>query len=87
VQLLGEKQVATMHFPEGMYSLCGSDDTGFYYRAPRPVVQHNAGSSIARNGGIYLNKRNHEKLGGYVFFAGAITHVGDLSHAPHKLGQ
>jgi hypothetical protein len=68
---LSDKQVANLHFPAGVYSFYAVDDTGWYYRAPRPVIQH--------------NRTRTSRLRGYIFYAGALTHVGDLSHAPHVL--
>ena len=83
VELLADKQVATLHFPAGMYSFYALDDNGFYYRAPRAVIQRTGGGSLARKGGIFVSRHNPGKLRGYVFFAGALTHVGDLSGTPH----
>jgi hypothetical protein len=83
VELLTERQVATLHFPAGTYSFYAVDDIGLYYRAPRPIIQHTGGASVARKGGIFVSKRNPKKLRGYVFYAGALTHVGDLSRVPH----
>ena len=84
VDLERETQIATLHFPRGPYSFYAVDDKGYYYRAPRQIVQRTGGSSVLRNGGIFVNKRNPKKLRGFVFFAGALTHVGNLSHAPHQ---
>jgi hypothetical protein len=83
VELLADKQVANLHFPAGIYSFYRLDNSGWYYRAPRPILQHTGGGSVARNGGIHVSKRNRHKLRGYVFYAGALTHVGDLSGTPH----
>jgi hypothetical protein len=83
--LMKEKQVATLHFPAGVYSFYAVDDKGVYYRAPRPVMQHMGGGSRPHNGGIFVNKRNPARLRGYIFNAGALTHVGDFSRTPHEL--
>jgi hypothetical protein len=83
VELTKEKHVATLHFPPGLYSFYAADDKGYYYRASRPILQHTGGTSVARRGGVFVSKQNSEKLRGYVFYAGALTHVGDLSGAPH----
>jgi hypothetical protein len=83
VELLAEKQVATLHFPAGLYSFYAVDDTGTYYRSPRPVIQRTGGGSVRRNGGVYVSRRHPTKMRGYVFYAGALTHVGDLSAVPH----
>jgi len=85
VDLLSETQVATLHFPPGSYSFYAVDDAGYYYRAPRKVVEHTGGSSMLHNGGIFMNKRDPKKLRGYIYLAGALTHVGDLSRARHEL--
>ena|SRR5205814_10439749 len=87
IELLAERQVATLHFPAGRYFLYGFDKKGFYYRAPRPVLQHTGGGSVVRNGGIFVNRRDPNKLRGYVYLAGRLTHVGDLSDAPHEFGD
>jgi hypothetical protein len=84
VDLLAETQVATLHFPPGSYSFYAVDDVGYYYRAPRKVIQHTGGSSVLRNGGIYLSKRDPTKIRGYIYLAGGLTHVGDLSRARHE---
>ena len=84
VELLREKQVANLHFPAGLYSFYAMDDKGFYYQSRRPIIQHGAGSSASRRGGLFVNRHHPNKLRGYVFLAGAITHVGDLSQVPHQ---
>ena len=85
VDLLSETQVATLHFPPGSYSFYAVDDAGYYYRAPRRIVEHTGGGSMSHNGGIFMNKRDPKKLRGYIYLAGALTHVGDLSQARHEL--
>ena len=85
VDLLSETQVATLHFPPGSYSFYAVDDAGYYYRAPRWIVEHTGGISMLHNGGIFMNKRDPKKLRGYIYLAGALTHVGDLSRARHEL--
>jgi hypothetical protein len=82
LELYREKQVATLHFPAGVYTLDAVDKIGYYYRAPRKISE--AGSAW-RDGGIFVSKRDLNKLRGYVWRAGAITHVGNLSHAKHRL--
>jgi hypothetical protein len=79
LELRSEASVATLHFPAGLYSLYALDDAGLYYRASRKIVQHTTSGPLWRDGGIFVSKRNPRKLRGYVFFAGALTHVGDLS--------
>jgi hypothetical protein len=84
VELLHEKQIATLHFPAGLYSFYAVDDTGIYYQSPRPIVQRTAGSSVTHKGGIFVSSRHRGKLRGYIYYAGALTHVGDLSRTPHQ---
>jgi hypothetical protein len=84
IELLAERQIATLHFPAGVYSFYGSDNKGFYYGAPRSVLQHTGGGRFPRQGGIFVSKRDHRKLRGYVFLAGGLTQVGDLSRAPYE---
>jgi hypothetical protein len=80
LQLYSEKQIATLHFPAGIYTLNAVDKIGYYYRAPRKVREGYAW----RDGGIFVSKRDPEKLRGYIFRAGTITHVGNLSRVQHR---
>jgi hypothetical protein len=84
VELRAGRQIATLHFPAGTYSFYAVDDVGYYYRAPRKIIQRTGGASVPRNGGIFVSKRDPKRLRGYIFFAGALTHVGNLSDAPHE---
>lgn len=79
--------MATMHFPPGEYELSAEDDVGYYYAAPRKIMQHTAVGSRARSGGIYVNKRNPKKLRGYVYWAGARTHLGNFSRVKHEFRE
>jgi hypothetical protein len=81
LELYREKQIATLHFPAGVYTLDAVDKIGYYYRAPRKIREGYAW----RDGGIFVSKRDPNKLRGYVWRAGAITHVGNLSHVKHRL--
>ena len=85
LELYSEKQIATLHFPAGVYTLNRVDKIGYYYRAPRKIGEHAGGGSIGREGGIFVSKRDPNKLRGYVFRAGTITHVGNLSQTKHRL--
>ena len=85
LELSREKQIATLHFPAGVYTLNAVDKIGYYYRAPKKIAEHIGGGSIGRDGGIFVSKRDPQKLRGYVWRAGAITHVGNFSHAQHRL--
>ena len=69
-----------LHFPAGVYTLDAADKIGYYYRAPRQIRE----GAILRDGGIFVSKRNPNKLRGYVWRAGAITHVGNLSGVRHR---
>lgn len=80
LELSREKQIATLHFPAGVYTLDAVDKIGYYYRAPRKIREGYA----LRDGGIFVSKRNPNKLRGYVFRAGGITHVGNLSGVKHR---
>jgi hypothetical protein len=83
IELRREVRANTLHFPAGMYALSSSDKIGYYYRAPRKIAQHAAGSSLLRDGGIFVSRRNQTKLRGYVYLGGAIVHVGKFSHADY----
>jgi hypothetical protein len=73
-----------MHFPAGVYSVCAEDDRGYYYSAPSKIAEHSTGTTKWHDGGIYVNKRDHRRLRGYVFWAGKLTHVGNLSGTQHE---
>jgi hypothetical protein len=78
LELSSEAQVATLHFPAGAYSFYAIDDLGYYYRAPRKILEHTSGSFISREGGIYVTKRRPQRLRGYVNMPGGLTHIGNL---------
>lgn len=79
-----EAAAATLHFPAGLYTLYATDRTGYYYRAPRKIIQHTGGGSVPHEGGIYVRKANPGNLRGYVYMAGALTHVGNFSDVAHE---
>jgi len=79
-----ELHAATLHFPPGVYTLNAVDKIGYYYRAPGKIAEHVGTGSLWREGGIFVSKRNSEKLRGYVYRAGTITHVGNFSRARHR---
>ena len=83
IELRSEVRVATLHFPAGIYTLTSTDKIGYYYRAPHKILQHAAGSSVPRDGGIFVSKRSRDKLRGYIYLGGAITHVGNFSKADY----
>ena len=80
LELYREKQIATLHFPAGIYTLEAADKIGYYYRAPRKVRE----SYALLDGGIFVSKRDPQKLRGYVLRAGTLTHVGNLSRVQHR---
>jgi hypothetical protein len=85
LEIYSELHAATLHFPAGVYTLNAADKIGYYYRAPRKIAEHAGSGSLWREGGIFVSKRNQQKLRGYVFRAGTITHVGNFSRTKHRL--
>jgi hypothetical protein len=85
LEIYSEKQVATLHFPAGVYALNAVDKIGYYYRAPRKIAERIGGGAVGREGGIFVSKRDPQKLRGYVYRAGTITHVGNFSRTKHRL--
>jgi len=85
LDLYSEVHAATLHFPAGVYTLNAVDKIGYYYRAPRKIAERLGAGSVWHNGGIFVSKRNPEKLRGYVYRAGALTHVGNFSRVRHDL--
>ncbi len=83
LETYSELHAATLHFPAGIYTLNAVDKIGYNYRAPRKIAEHVGGGSLWREGGIFVSKRNPQKLRGYVFRAGTITHVGNFSGVKH----
>lgn len=79
LQLYREGRASMMRFPPGMYTLSSTDKIGYYYRSPRGVLGH----GTVRQGGVFVSKRDQRKLRGYVYLAGGVTHVGNLSGVPH----
>jgi len=84
LELYSEARVATLHFPHGPYSLDSEDRRGYYYRAPGSVIEHTAAGPRRRDGGIFVSKRNPNKLRGYVIMPYGLTHVGNLSRIDHQ---
>ena len=85
LEIYSEQHVATLHFPPGVYTLNAVDKIGYYYRAPRKIAEHAGAGAFWREGGIFVSRRNPEKLRGYIFRAGTITLVGNFSRAKHHL--
>jgi hypothetical protein len=87
IELSAEVRAGTLHFPAGTYTLNAADRIGYYYRSPRGVSQRSGASLVVRKGGIFVSKRNRAKLRGYVYFGGAVTHVGNLSRAHYEFRE
>ena len=87
LEIDSELHAATVHFPAGVYTLNAADKIGYYYRAPRKIAEHFGGGSFWREGGIFVSKRNPQKLRGYVYRAGTITHVGNFSGIKHRFRE
>ena len=79
IDMPGEQRIATLHFPAGSYYLYAADDVGYYYRAPRKIIEHIPGGSVSHDGGIFVPRNNPRRMRGYVFRAGALTHVGNIT--------
>jgi hypothetical protein len=84
IVLQREVRAATLHFPAGVYTLSATDRIGYYYGSSRGIIQHLSTGSAVRRGGIFVSKRNRSKLRGYIYLGGAVTHVGNLSHAQYE---
>ena len=84
LELYSDVHMATLHFPAGVYTLNAADKIGYYYRAPGKIAEHIGAGSVWRNGGIFVSKRNPEKLRGYVYRAGTLTHIGNFSRTKHE---
>jgi hypothetical protein len=85
VELEKSAQIATLHFPAGEYSFYAKDDVGYYYRSAYKIGEHRgAGPTLWHNGGIYVSKARPVRLRGYVYMAGGLTHVGNLTRAQYE---
>lgn len=84
LELRAGHSVGTLHFPRGVYVLDAVDDKGYYYRAPRKIVQHSFSGTLLRRGGIFVAKRDRTQLRGYVILPSGLTHVGNLSRADYE---
>ena len=84
LELRSEPSASTLHFPRGIYVLDAVDDNGYYYRAPRKIVQHSFSGGLQYNGGIFVAKRDRRKLRGYVIMPSGLTHVGNFSRADYE---
>jgi len=84
IELRSAISTGTIHFPAGLYSLETEDSNGYYYRAPVKVYQRSFGGAVKHDGGIFVSKRNQQKLRGYVIMPGGLTHLGNLSGADYQ---
>ena len=84
LELRSRPHVATLHFPSGLYILDSVDDNGYYYRAPRKIVEHSFSGGRQYLGGIFVAKRDNRKLRGYVIMPSGLTHVGNFSNADYE---
>jgi hypothetical protein len=87
LEVYSERRVATVHFPRGTYLLATEDRRGYYYEAPGGVVEHTAAGRVRRKGGIFVSKRDRDKLRGYVIMPYGRTHVGNLSRVEHEFRE
>ncbi len=84
LEIYSAPQVASLHFPQGTYSLGNADKIGYYYRAPRGVLEHTSAGTVPRTGGIFVSKRDPRKMRGYIYLAGGVTHIGNFSRVEHQ---
>ena len=85
LELRHSAQVATLHFPAGTYVLEAEDDAGYYYRAPRQVLEKSFSGPLLHNGGLYLSNSRRRVLRGYVDWYNGLVQVGNLSRADYEL--
>lgn len=83
LEMQSAPSASTVHFPPGLYTLESSDRTGSYYRAPRALIKHAFGGSQPFDGGVFVDKRDHRKLRGYIIWAGGRTKIGNFSRTQH----
>jgi hypothetical protein len=84
LELRSQYSAATLHFLPGTYVLEATDDKGYYYRAPRKIIQHSFSGGRSFAGGIFVQKRDRRRLRGYVIMPSGLTHVGNLSRADYE---
>jgi hypothetical protein len=84
LELRSRTSAGTLHFPAGLYVLDSEDPKGYYYRAPRKIVQRSFSGGLGREGGIFVSKQDQRRLRGYVIMPGGLTHVGNLSRADYE---
>ena len=84
LELRSAASASTLHFPPGVYVLDAVDDKGYYYRAPRKIMQRSFSGGLPHNGGIFVSKQDQGRLRGYVILPSGLTHVGNLSRTDHE---
>ncbi|HEX4632170.1 MAG TPA: hypothetical protein VH188_14525 [Chthoniobacterales bacterium] len=84
IELRADTSAGTIHFLRGLYSLESEDQRGFYYRAPVKVYERSFAGRVAHDGGIFVSRRNPQKLRGYVIMPYGVTQVGNLSGADYQ---
>ena len=84
LELRSTVSASTLHFPAGTYVLDAVDDKGYYYRAPRKIIQRSFSGALPHHGGIFVSKRDQGRLRGYVILPSGLTHVGNLSRTDHE---
>jgi len=87
LEVYSDTRVATLHFPRGTYLLSSEDRRGYYYEAPAGLLEHTAASRVRRKGGIFVSKRDRNKLRGYVMMPYGLSHVGNLSRVEHEFHE
>ena len=84
LELRSNISTGTLHFPAGLYVLDSEDHKGYYYQAPRKIVQRSFSGRFGRDGGIFVSKQDQRRLRGYVIMPYGLTHVGNLSRADYE---
>ena len=87
LEVYSDRRVAMLHFPRGTYLFASEDRRGYYYEAPGGVIEHTAAGSVRRKGGVFVTKRDRDKLRGYVVMPYGLTHVGNLSRVEHQFRE
>ena len=87
LEVYSDTRVATLHFPRGTYLLSSEDRRGYYYEAPAGLLEHTATGGVRRKGGIFVSKRDRNKLRGYVMMPYGLSHVGNLSRVEHEFHE
>ena len=74
----------TIHYPEGTYTFESEDADGYYYRAPRSVRQHSFGGSYPHEGGIFVLRRDPDRIRGYIVLGNERRKLANLSDTQHE---